>query len=273
MTDIFRETLPIRFGSVDRSDRLTLGALFGFFQEAAISHAEDLGVGRDAFARTGQAWILSRISVFMEKRPRYGETVTVETWPRGSETLFARRDYAIRGEGGAALVRVRGNWLIVDIEKLRPLRVKDIMDSLPRNEGLNALSAAAPALGAGAEKPEKKGERRAGYSDIDFYGHVNNARYIQWIQDILDPEMLDKAEQMRLDVNYISEVLPEETAELWSGSIDGGPPSGADASDYPLPRPGFSAEGFAVEGRRPGSGSVVFRAELRLCRGNRGSAD
>jgi acyl-ACP thioesterase len=262
MVDILRENFSIRFGNVDRSDRLTLGDAFGFFQEVAISHAAELGVGRDAFGRIGQAWVLSRISVFMEERPRYEDTVTVETWPRGSEKLFALRDYTIRDASGRAVVRGRGNWLILDIEKRRPLRAKDTMDKLPLNEGVNAFSAAAPGLGA-VEGLMKTGERRAGYSDIDFYGHVNNARYIEWIQDIIDPEKLDQADQIRLDVNYMSEVLPGETVEFWSGAIDAGIPPGGDAADYPDPA-GGSIEGFAIEGRRAEAAQAVFRAELRL---------
>ena len=77
--DIWREQVPVRFGSVDRSDRLTLWSVFDFFQEAAISHAENLGVGRDALAQSGQAWILSRLSIFVERRPAYGEPVIVST--------------------------------------------------------------------------------------------------------------------------------------------------------------------------------------------------
>ena len=44
--DIWQESCAVRFGHIDRSDRLTLDGVFQFFQEAAISHAENLGVGR-----------------------------------------------------------------------------------------------------------------------------------------------------------------------------------------------------------------------------------
>jgi acyl-ACP thioesterase len=247
MLDIIKETSPIRFGDVDRSNRLTLGAAFGYFQEAAIDHAEQLGVGFDAFAKIGHAWILSRISVVMERRPKFGETVTVESWPRGWEKLFALRDYAIRDNSGKAIARGRANWLIVDIEKHRPLRAKDIMEKLPLNEGVDALPAGTLNLGA-REGLEKTGERRAAYSDIDYYGHVNNARYIQWIQDMVDPGILDTADEIRLDINYLSEVLPGETVELWSASLP--------------------EKAFAFEGRRGGTQDVppqaVFRAELHL---------
>ncbi|MDR3020373.1 MAG: hypothetical protein LBU66_05665, partial [Treponema sp.] len=74
--DIWQETFPVRFGATDRSNRLTLNAVFQFFQEAAICHAENLGVGREEMARTGQAWILSRMSVLVERRPDYCETIT-----------------------------------------------------------------------------------------------------------------------------------------------------------------------------------------------------
>jgi acyl-ACP thioesterase len=252
-----QETVPIRFGNVDRSDRLTMGAAFGFFQETAISHAASLGVGRDALAKAGQGWILSRISVFMESRPRYRDTVTVESWPRGSEKLFALRDYDMRDASGSPVIRGRSGWLILDIARRRPLRVQQVMEKLPLNDGINAMAASSPSLSA-RENLMKVGERRAGYSDIDYYGHVNNARYIQWIQDILDPDMLDKADQLRLDVNYLSEVLPGELVDLWSAPIDVGRPPESAAADYP----GRPSAAFACEGRK--QDQAVFRAELRI---------
>jgi acyl-ACP thioesterase len=256
MVDIWRETANVRFGSVDRSDRLTLGSVFNFFQEAAISHAADLGVGRDAMKSSGQAWILSRLSLFIERRPAYGETIEISTWPRRWEKLFALRDYLIRDAEGAAVVRGRGGWLVLDIEKRRPLRVQPIIEPLPPNEGIDAFPAGPAGLEPG-ENPVKTAERSALYSDIDFYGHANNARYIQWIQDVTDMDVLTNTNQIRLDINYLSEVMPGETVELWISPLEGAAP-GENKRDYPFtPGPAFS-----YEGRRPESGQEVFRAEL-----------
>jgi acyl-ACP thioesterase len=254
--NIWQEPFTVRFGNIDGSDRLTLASVFDFFQEVALSHAEDLEVGRETLARTGQVWVLSRMSVVIDRRPRWTDTVVVRSWPRGWEKLFAFRDYAIRDASGRALVRGRGNWLVLDIEKRRPLRVQPFMEKLPLNEGIDALSAGTPGL-APRENLTKLGERRAAYSDIDYYGHVNNARYIQWVQDMMDPDRLAKADQLRLDINYVDEVLPGEIVELWSAPMDGEPEKAA--ADYP----GHAAAGFACEGRKPG-GQAVFRAELRL---------
>jgi len=259
MLDIWRETVPVRYGSIDRSDRLTLGSIFSFFQEAAISHAAELGVGRDAMAATGQGWILSRLSLFAERRPVYGETIQVSTWPRRWEKLLALRDYEIRDAKNAVAVRGRAGWLVLDIEKRRPLRAQTVMENLPPNDGIDAFPVAPAGLNA-RENLTKKMERAALYSDIDYYGHANNARYIQWIQDATDMDVLTKADQMRLDINYLSEVLPGETVELWTAPLaNAGSPAEENAADYPHPE----GPGFAYEGRRPNSDQAVFRAELR----------
>ena len=259
MVDILRETIPVRYGNVDRSDRLTLDCIFSLFQEAAISHAADLGVGRDAMSNKGQGWILSRLSLFVHRRPLYEETIQVSTWPRKWEKLLALRDYEIRDAQNAVVVRGRGGWLVVDIEKRRPLRAQSVMEPLPPNEGTDALPSGPAGLGA-AENLVKKMERTALYSDIDYYGHTNNARYIQWIQDVTDMDILTNANQIRLDINYLSEVLPGQTVELFVAPlVNNGAPSESNAADYPQ----SAVAGFAYEGRRPGAGEPVFRAELR----------
>ncbi|MDR1099499.1 MAG: acyl-ACP thioesterase [Treponema sp.] len=244
--DILQNTLPLCFRDIDRSDRLTLAATFDYFQEAAISHAENLGVGRESMAQTGQIWILSRMSVLMERRPKFRETVTVRSWPRGWEKLFALRDYDIRDASDTPVVRGRSCWLIIDREKRRPLRPQAVMENLPRNDGLDALSSGAAAL-EGRDNLLKAVERKALYSDVDYNGHVNNTRYIQWIQDAIQPELLENAGKMRLDINYLNEIRPGETTEILYASLG---------------EPGV----FAFEGRKPGgdAGQAAFRAELRL---------
>jgi len=247
MIDVWQETFPVRFGLIDKSDRLTLDAIFQFFQEAAISHAENLRVGREDMARAGQGWILSRISVVVERRPKYRETITVRTWPRGGEKIFAMRDFDICGSDGIPAVSARSGWIIVDIEKRRPLRPQSIMDSLPLNEGQNALTFGPVSLEERGNL-QKAGEKKAFYTDIDYNGHVNNVRYIQWIEDALEMQLLEKAEKMRFDINYMNEVLSGETVEILSA---------------PIPDDNYKTA-YAFEGRKTETSQPTFRAELRL---------
>jgi acyl-ACP thioesterase len=245
--NIEQQTLCLDFGAIDRSDRLTLASTFDFFQEAAINHAENLGVGREAMVKTGQIWVLSRFSVVWDRRPVWREPVTVRSWPRGWEKLFALRDYDIRDGADVPVVRGRSCWIILDVERRRPLRPQSVMETLPMNEGMDALEGIPASLESRGDL-RQAGERRALYSDIDYNGHVNNVRYIQWIQDSMEGGLLERAGRARLDINYLGEVRPGETVELW--------------------RAEFSAEGWdwaaGFEGRRREEGEPAFRAELRI---------
>jgi acyl-ACP thioesterase len=263
--NIFSKACSVRFGDIDRSDTLTAAAAFDLFQEAAMNHAEILGVGRDAMKTSGQVWILSRMSVFMERRPRFGENITVRSWPRGTHKLFAVRDYEILGADGKPAVRGRSGWLILDLEKRRPLRPHGVVEPLPHNEGLDSMpgtsadNEAPPGLRPEFDDPASKNVsrtvRKACYSDIDYNGHMNNTRYIQWIQDLFEPGILENARGLRLDINYLSEVKPGETLELLL--MPKTPDDSAVQGKY-YPEP--ISEVFALEGRR--EKESVFRAEL-----------
>ena len=247
---VWSESCEVRFAAIDASDSMSLSAVFNFFQEAAISHAHQLGVGRADMAQANQVWILSRMSVLVERRPAYGEIVRVRTWPRGGEKLFALRDFDISGADGKAAVRARSCWIIIDLEKRRPLRPQAVMDRLPQNEGLDSLPAA---IGLEANPSlHKNTERRVRYSDIDYNGHVNNVSYIRWIEDAVDPALLEQARQMRLDINYLNEIVINEAVGIWSTAFS--PPA-----ETPAP-----AQAFAFEGRKDPGDQAAFRAELRL---------
>ena len=269
MIPIWQETITARFADVDHSNRLTLAAAFDYFQEASIKHAGALGVGIEAMKQTGIAWILSRITVRIERRPRYGDMLNVRTWPRGVEKLFAVRDCAILDEAGAILARARSNWIIVDWQKRRPLRPQVTMERLPLNQGIDMVSERIINLEP-REGMTKIGERRALYSDIDYYGHVNNARYAQWIQDSVESELLEHAETLRLDIMYLQEIKLGETIELWrlSPQTPLTPMPDTEAWEAQPGKQASKAPVFAFEGRRSDSTSLkqeaVFRAELYL---------
>jgi acyl-ACP thioesterase len=178
----------------------------------------------------------------------------VRTWPRGGEKLFAIRNYDICDKNNAATVAARSAWIIMDMEKRRPLRPQSIMENLPRNEGLDSFPPEAEVTTSLAERGDLQltAERKALYTDVDYNGHVNNVSYIKWIEDTLDPQLLEKADKMRFDINYLNEILAGEVTEILSAPIS------IEIEDASC------ACAFAFEGRKKESGQAAFRAELRL---------
>ncbi|MDR1470350.1 MAG: acyl-ACP thioesterase [Spirochaetaceae bacterium] len=217
--DVFAKDVQVTFRHIDRGGSLSPVAALDYLEEAAFGHAELLGVGYEAMMERRRVWILSRISVRMDTRPRFHENVTVSSWPRGHDRLFAVRDYEIARDG-QPLVRGRSNWIIFDPDKRRPVRPEEIMDTLPLNDGKNALTESPAALGA-MEGLTRAATRKALYADLDFNGHVHNTRYMQWICDLFDPEKIEQAPSISIDINYLKEITALSVTELWFGETDG----------------------------------------------------
>jgi len=246
MAFVREETFTICTWDVDQSDKLTMSSAFNFCQEVAGNHARALGVGAEVLREKGFAWVLSRMSLSLEERPGWGARIVVRTWPRGKDRLFAIRDYQLMTPDGRLFGSGRSAWILLNTTSLRPQRVESLGVEIPDNPGLDALPDGAKGVEARTGL-QARGDRRAGYSDIDYNGHVNNARYVQWIQDILPIQALLAAPSLRLDINYLAEVRPDERAFLSMAEI---------TNDVPA---GFYAEGTLADGTTP-----CFRARLSL---------
>ncbi len=255
MGNVYEERFRVCTWDVDRADRLTMAAAYNYCQEVAGNHATELGVGSEFMQANGIVWILSRMSAVLESRPRSGTRVTTRTWPRGTERLFAVRDYELEDEAGAVFGRGRSAWLIVDLASYRPRRPESLLAGIPANENRDSLLDGARAVEA-TEGLQPAGDRAVAYSDLDSNGHMNNARYVQWIQDVLDPDSLAEAQSMRLDIQYIAELRLGAVAGMYTGPLENGDPGH-------LTSPWSSR--WAIEGRTAGNDKAAsFRAQLSL---------
>jgi acyl-ACP thioesterase len=241
--DILEKKYIVAVGDAGVDRNIKPAVLFDFFQSLTTEHGEDLGLGLDAMLKNGQGWVLSRFSLLIERRPRVVETLTIRTWPQGFDSLSYMRNYDVLDEHGEILARASSAWIILDIEQRRPLRPSALTIPIPANEGRVFLEGGARSL----EKRDgfvKTMERAAYYSDIDFNGHVNNVRYIQWVQDALPKDFLKDTAKFRIDINYTGEVLLGDTVEIFS------------AQETPLM--------IAMEGRRLPDNRTAFRAEIKI---------
>jgi hypothetical protein len=98
---------------------------------------------------------------------------------------------------------------------------QSLTGNLPNNDGLSALDEILEKIPP-AEGLEDQMVTRAGYSTIDLMGHVNNARYIDWISDCFTFEEHLTKKLSWLQINYVNEVKPGEPVALQRGAYPGG---------------------------------------------------
>ncbi|MFZ2286042.1 MAG: acyl-ACP thioesterase domain-containing protein [Bacteroidales bacterium] len=218
---VYERKYPVNIFNTDLTGRLSPGALFNFFEDIAGRHALELGWGRDNLMSSGVFWVLSRMVVKVEQLPLAWEEVTLRTWPRGTEAIYALRDLEMYDVSGNRLAGASSSWVIVDYHTRRAQRpdkaLSDLQARFPRERATEANARKVPALPAG---DHEKTRLKVKLDDIDVNRHVNNARYIQWTVNCYDPEFISTHTLDTIEVNYIAEGHQNEMINIFTAPFD-----------------------------------------------------
>ncbi len=203
---IFERNYPVNVFDTDITGRLSPGALFNYFQDLAGRHASQLGFGREHLMTNGFFWVLARMTVKIERMPLTWDEVTVRTWPRGTDSIYAIRDLEMYDAEGRRLAGASSSWVIVDYETRkvqRPDRALSFLNAqFPEEKALESNAGKIPPMAAGDHQVTSL---KAKLGDLDVNLHVNNALYIYWVMNCYEPEFISIFTPDLIEVNYLSE--------------------------------------------------------------------
>lgn len=198
----------------DRNDRLTMWGMARLFQEAADAHVQNNKIGFKELKENGKAWVLCRVYYHVDRLPQAGERVTLKTWSRGTDGLFAVREYQMLDTDGNAIVSGTSYWAIIDFETRHVIRINTLMDHFEAHPDIattrpKLFKMRLPDNGNGlvqmATIPVKG-------SMLDHTQHVNNAEYIRMIFDEYPVEC--SLDNLDFEIHYILETQPNDTVSV-----------------------------------------------------------
>lgn len=214
MDHIFRKTYTVTDNATDRFDRIRPSMLLFFVQDAATSHCVGLGMDWDSMAAKGMFWAVTRTKVEILRLPMHGETVTVETWPMATTRVAYPRATAIYDANGELLARTVSLWVLMDLEKRTMI--------LPGKSNLEFTGAdlgteLKPPAGLPSINGEAVSARTVRYSDLDINGHLNNCRYLDWVDDLMDSDFHRAHILREMVICYIAEAREgQELTQEWT---------------------------------------------------------
>ncbi|MDR2415037.1 MAG: acyl-ACP thioesterase [Odoribacteraceae bacterium] len=195
---------------VDFRGRLGAKTLCDLFNDAANEQTIALGVDVDTFNASGITWMLHRIRLQVTRWPSKGEEIILETWPSGSDRLFAFRDFAVFSSSGQPLVRSTSEWMVIDLERRRPVRLPESVSRMAAyHEGITREITFE--LDSKRLPLDVTGSRRfvASYDTIDFNRHVTQASYVGWVTHALPFDFSSHHQLTELEMLYEREILPD----------------------------------------------------------------
>lgn len=207
MQKTYTQTFRIGASLTDVTAHLRPGALLEIMQEVAGDHAASLGAGREELLALNIAWVLTRVEVRMSRYPRFGETLTVETFPMPNRRVFFPRYFLFRDGEGRQIGCAGSMWVLMELTDRRMVFQADIASRLPDNSDLTAPMGM-PATVEELSAPAQEALHTPVYTDLDMNGHVNNTRYVDWCCNALGIDTMKTHVLTQFAVNFSHEVLP-----------------------------------------------------------------
>jgi acyl-ACP thioesterase len=178
-------------------------------QEAASRHAQTLGVSIQQLLAENYTWLLSRLKIEIASFPVWQDRINIRTWPSGAQRLFALRDFELQNKDNQTIAAAVSAWLVLDVEKRRPVRIGPFVERLKPLEGEHILPDTLDKLPELAFRThEKKFVVR--YRDLDINQHVNNASFVEWLMESIPIRILNTSVLAQLEINFLAEAFLED---------------------------------------------------------------
>ncbi|MGD9302303.1 MAG: thioesterase [Desulfobacterales bacterium] len=207
--NIWKEAYQIRSYEVDCHHSLSVLSIFNFMQEAASRHAEALGVSIQQLLSENFTWLLSRLKIKIVSLPDWREQIQISTWPSGVQRLFALRDFEIRDTNNQIVADAISAWLVLDVQKRRPVRIGPFVERLKPLEGDHILPDNLDKL-PGLEFRTHQKQFTVRYRDLDINQHVNNASFVEWLVESIPVKVLNTSVLSELEINFLAEAFYED---------------------------------------------------------------
>jgi len=218
METVFTQTFEVSAAQVDCFGRAKPSSLLFFAQEAAGEHCRELALDWDTLAQRNLFWAVIRYRVQITRLPQLGEKLTVQTWPMPTTRTAFPRATAGYDEKGNEIFRIIGLWVLMD--RTSRTMVLPGKSGIELSGSLRGGELATP--GTVAPIPLSNTTlRRVGYTELDRNGHMNNTKYLDWVDDLLPAAFHEAHPVTEFTLGYLAEALEGQALSLHWQLLDG----------------------------------------------------
>ncbi len=195
---------------VDFTLRATIPALGAAILNVAGVDAHSKGFGVDTLSEENHSWVLSRMAIELDSRPKQYEPFTVATWISDYGRVLSTRNFTLTDGEGRQFGRAVSQWAMIDLRSRAAVDLSWVGDK-HADAVVDAPSPTERPRKIRSVTPTESVGHKVVYSDIDFNRHVNTMRYIEMMLDMLPLELLTSERAMRMDIHFLKECRFGET--------------------------------------------------------------
>lgn len=208
----FTKQYRIPFYECDYTKRMKISAILKYAAEIAGLDYTLKGFGHEELWEKQMVFLLSRISMKINRYPTQQEIVNVTTWECGKKGALFNRGVDFTTPDGEKLVSYISGWVLANPITRKIYRPSHFDFNMPQN--MEKPIEALPISKIAPKNIELIGKKVIMRSDLDCNGHVYNANYADMVGDLISKENYERdVENYR--INYINEAKLGETIEFY----------------------------------------------------------
>lgn len=182
---MYQYSTRIGYSQIDVNGRLTPGAVINLFQDCVNFHSKSLGADIEYYREHKKAWILCSWQIIMDEYPVMGDEVVVTTAAYKFTPMLGMRNFSLTSPEGKYYVRANSNWVFIDTETGRPIRVtSEEADKYCTGDEPLDMEYAPRKLPIPKEATMGTPVRVMKYF-LDTNNHMNNCQYVQLASEYL----------------------------------------------------------------------------------------
>ncbi len=214
----FSKAVELRFCDCDYKKRAKLSTIMCYMADVAGLAYADKGYSHTWLWENDFVFLLSRMSIHINRMPVADETITVKTWESDIKGALFYRNFEIYDNRNTVIIQAVTAWVLANPHTrqiIKPSKFIGITNLYP-DEKVDVIMPSRLKL---PELPILQGERKIVFSDIDANNHVYNAVYASIACDFLKPEQLEK-DIIDFRINFKQEAKLGEVMSISSLSVD-----------------------------------------------------
>jgi acyl-ACP thioesterase len=172
----------VRFDEAGGNGLLRTSALLRYAQDVAWRHSEQLGFDRAWYQARGLGWVVRGCDLEVREEIPIGHTLRVSTAVVGHRRIWARRLGECRLADGRPAATVTTDWVLLDARN-RVVRIPEDFGVAFTNPEVRSDILRVEVPGG---DPVAEAELHVRPSDLDPLDHVNNAVYVDWLEEALE---------------------------------------------------------------------------------------
>lgn len=199
----------VGYSDVDKNNKMKISRIVDMFQNVATWHSKTIGYGTAEMMNLKQGWLVLEWKIKIFRYPVADEMIELRTWSKSPKGLHAYRDFEIVDESGSIMVLAESSWILYDLVNQKPIRLSNEMmekyGAINRNaleEGISKIKESDINGHIFRISPMRR--------DIDTNNHVNNAKYVEFFEEILPADVKIN----EIEIQYRKQTKLGETLQL-----------------------------------------------------------